>query len=131
MLANGWRWRWDSDFQNKHGEWVPVNKRLRAHPRSPMCYDLDLPQKRCFDWPTKISDGLQNTLDAEGESCQSTEVCIIYSLIYSIQSERRTPLAMTSFQLMSSPFKVFTETERLVSVDTKVEGRAFFQSSDG
>lgn len=40
-----------------------------AHP-APMCYDLDPPQERCFDWPTEIGDGLQNTLDAKGESCQ-------------------------------------------------------------
>lgn len=39
-------------------------------PRAPMCCDLDPPQEGCFDWPTEICDGLQNTLDAKGESCQ-------------------------------------------------------------
>lgn len=41
-----------------------------SHPRAPVCCDLDPPQERWFDWPTEIGDGLQNTLDAQGESCQ-------------------------------------------------------------
>ncbi len=72
LPANGWRWRWDSDFQNKHGEWGLANKSLHthSHPRASMCCDLDPPQEGCFDWPSEICDGLQNTLDVKGESCQ-------------------------------------------------------------
>lgn len=40
-------------------------------------------------------------------------------------------MAMTSSQLMSSFFKVVTKTEGPVRKYTKVERRAFFQSSDG
>lgn len=51
------------------GEQEPVH--VRAHDsRAPMCCDLDLPRERCCDWPAEICDGLQNTLDAKGESCQ-------------------------------------------------------------
>lgn len=76
LLANGWRWRWrwDLDFQNKHRAQGLANKSLYTHThtdsRAPMCCDLDLPQEKCFDWPAEVCDGLRNTLDAKGESCQ-------------------------------------------------------------
>lgn len=50
------------------GEQEPVH--THTHSRAPMCCDLDLPQEKCFDWPAEVCDGLRNTLDAKGESCQ-------------------------------------------------------------
>lgn len=67
LPANGRRWRWDSDFQNKHGEWS-LAKQEPAHALAPK--SLDPPQEGRFDWLSEICDGLQNTLDAKGESCQ-------------------------------------------------------------
>lgn len=75
----------------------------------------DPPQEGYFDWPGEILDGLQNTLDAKGESCPEHRGMFYLwpHTVYSIHSVERTPVAMTCSQLMSSPFKAITKAEVL------------------
>lgn len=73
----------------------------------------DPPQEGCSDWPGEILNGLQNTLDAKGESCPEHRGMFYLwpYTVYSIHSVERTPVAMTCSQLTSSPFKAITKAE--------------------
>lgn len=78
LPANGWRWRWDSDFQNKHGEWSLANKSLRTHPRP----RASIHRKRDVLIGRAGSVMASKTpLMLRERVVKSTEVCFIYSLI--------------------------------------------------
>lgn len=81
LPANGWRWRWDSDFQNKHGEWSLANKSLhtRTHTRAREPWSTARGMfwlaERGLRWPPKTPLMLREKV------VKSTEVCFIYGLI--------------------------------------------------
>lgn len=92
LLANGWRWRWDSDFQNKHRAQGLANKSLYTHTHTqtqePLCAVTLIYRKRnvLIGQPRSVMAS-ETPLMLRERVVKSTEVCFIYSLIYSIHSE--------------------------------------------
>lgn len=90
MPANGWRWSWDSDFENKRGERGVEEEHTRTHKREqePQCAVTLIHRKRnvLIGQPRSVMASKTPLMRRE-RVVKSTEVCFIYSLIYSIHSE--------------------------------------------